>query len=263
MNRSPVVCITGASSGIGQALAEVYASHGAQLVLGARRVDLMKETLEPQLYQAGAKSVTSLPLDVRSEESVRQWTDAALNKHSQIDILINNAGLVLGTDTIETGSVEDWATIFDTNVLGVLRLCRQFVPIFKRQSHGHIIMIGSISGHQVYEGGGPYCASKFSIKALAQTLRLELNGAPVRVSSIDPGMVETEFSLVRFRGDEDRAKQVYAGLTPLSAQDVAECVYFASSRPAHVNIDNLIVMPTDQASVYKAYRRPTEQSPRK
>lgn len=258
MERRPeVVCITGASSGIGQALAELYAQKGHHLVLGARRAELMKNSLEPALYEAGAASVLSLALDVRSEESVQKWTEMTLQQHSKVDILINNAGLVLGTDTIETGKIEDWVTVFDTNVLGVLRLCRQFVPIFKRQGSGHIIMIGSISGHQVYEGGGPYCASKFSIRALTQTLRLELNGTPIRVSSIDPGMVETEFSLVRFRGDTNRAKQVYAGLTPLNARDVAECVYFVGSRPSHVNIDDLIVMPTDQASVYKAHRRPS------
>ncbi len=253
----PVVCITGASSGIGLAVAEAYARKGCHLVLGARRLETLKDSIEAHLRDLGAGSVLSLMLDVRSEASVCDWTKGALQHFGHLDILVNNAGLVLGADSIETGSVSDWETIFDTNVLGVLRLCRQFIPHFKEQNRGHIIMIGSISGHQVYEGGGPYCASKFSIKALTQTLRLELNGTPIRVGSVDPGMVETEFSLVRFRGDQARAAQVYKGLTPLTAADVAECVYFLSSRPAHVNIDNIIVMPTDQASVYKAHRRPS------
>lgn len=253
--KSRVVCISGASAGIGQALAERYATEGFHLVLGARRHDRLLEN-EDALRRAGAASVLSLPLDVRSQDSVLAFTQKARQQFPRIDILVNNAGLVLGADTIEKGQIEDWETIFDTNVLGVLRLCRQFIPIFREQNSGHIVMIGSISGHQVYEGGGPYCATKFGIKALSQTLRLELNGTPIRVSSIDPGMVETEFSVVRFKGDQARAGQVYKGLTPLEAKDVADCVAFATSRPAHVNIDDMIVMPTDQASVYKVNRQP-------
>lgn len=249
-----VVCISGASAGIGQAIAERYATEGFHLVLGARRLERLKEG-EAGLLKRGAASVLSIELDVRSQDSVSTFVKEAFKRHQHVDILVNNAGLVLGTDTIENGSIEDWATIFDTNVLGVLRLCRQFLPAFRQQNSGHIVMIGSIAGHQVYEGGGPYCASKFSIKALSQTLRLELNGTAIRVSSIDPGMVETEFSQVRFRGDRNRAEQVYKGLTPLSAGDVADCVIFASSRPPHVNIDDIIIMPTDQASVYKVNRQ--------
>ncbi len=255
-----VVCITGASSGIGEAIARTYAQQGFHLILGARRIAKL-DALKVVLMNLGAASVEALELDVRSHESVKSWQTAAFKRHPKIDILVNNAGLVLGNDPVEKGSVEDWTTIFDTNVLGVLRLCREFIPCFRRQSKGHIVMIGSISGHQVYEGGGPYCASKFSVKALAQTLRLELNGTPIRVSSIDPGMVETEFSIVRFRGDQERAQKVYQGLTPLSPDDVAECVAFATSRPAHVNIDDIIVMPTDQASVYKVNRLPEEPAP--
>jgi 3-hydroxy acid dehydrogenase/malonic semialdehyde reductase len=251
---SKVVCITGASAGIGLALAEIYAEHGWHLVLGARRRQRL-EDLEGQLRDKGAASVLSLNLDVRDADSVAQWTEAAFARHPQVDVLINNAGLVLGTDSIETGRLEDWATVLDTNVMGVLRLCRAFIPRFRQQNAGHIVMMGSISGHQVYEGGGPYCASKFSVKALSRTLRLELNGTPIRVSSIDPGMVETEFSLVRFQGDAERAKNVYKGLTPLQARDIADCVWFATSRPPHVNIDDIIVMPTAQASVYKVHRQ--------
>ena len=248
------VAISGASSGIGLAIAQIFARKGYQLYLGARRLETLKQ-IAADLLEDGAHDVQYSALDVRSNESVTSWCDTVLKTYPKLDILVNNAGLVLGTDTIETGNVDDWSTIMDTNVLGVLRVCRQILPHFRAQSHGHVIMIGSISGHQVYEGGGPYCASKFSIKAITQTLRLELNGTPIRVSSVDPGMVETEFSEVRFRGDKERAKQVYQGLIPLSAWDVAEAVEFVSSRPAHVNIDDIIIMPTDQASVYKSFRR--------
>ncbi len=246
--------ITGASSGIGQAIAEVYASKGHDLFLGARRVDRL-ESLKKDLLARGARSVVAQELDVRSNESVNAWSEAVFKAFPKLDILVNNAGLVLGTDTIENGKISDWETIFDTNVLGVLRLCRQFIPKLRANGNGHIVMLGSIAGHQVYEGGGPYCATKFGIKALTGTLKLELNGSGVRISSIDPGMVETEFSEVRFQGDKDKAKAVYKGLTPLSAHDVAETVEFITSRPKHVNIDDVIIMPTDQASVYKSHRR--------
>ncbi len=248
------VAITGASSGIGQAIAEVFAAKGADLYLGARRIDKL-EALKDSLIKKGARSVHTATLDVRSQDSVSNWTEEAFKVFPKLDILVNNAGLVLGRDTIETGSIEDWTTIFDTNVLGVLRLCRGFLPKFRENGKGHVVMIGSISGHQVYEGGGPYCASKFSVKALAATLKLELNGTGIRVSSIDPGMVETEFSEVRFRGDKEAAKAVYKGFTPLQALDVAETVAFVTTRPAHVNIDEIIIMPTDQASATKVHRR--------
>lgn len=247
------LAITGASSGIGKAIAEVFAKQGAELFLGARRVDRL-EAMVSELKALGAKAVHVQSLDVRSDESVKAWTEAAFKAIPKLEILINNAGLVLGRDTIEKGEIEDWETIFDTNVMGVLRLCRSFLPKLRANGKGHVIMLGSISGHQVYEGGGPYCASKFSVKALVQTLKLELNGSGIRVSSIDPGMVETEFSEVRFRGDKDAAKAVYKGFTPLSALDVAETVAFVATRPAHVNIDEVIIMPTDQASATKVHR---------
>ncbi|RZA24527.1 MAG: SDR family NAD(P)-dependent oxidoreductase [Proteobacteria bacterium] len=247
------IAITGASSGIGKAIAEEFARRGAELFLGARRLEKL-QTLKAGLLELGAKSVHVQELDVRENTSVEEWTDAAFRVFPRIDILVNNAGLVLGRDTIEAGRVDDWETIFDTNVMGVLRLCRGFLPHFRKNKHGHVIMIGSISGHQVYEGGGPYCASKFGVKALTQTLKLELNGSGIRVSSIDPGMVETEFSEVRFRGDKDAAKAVYQGFSPLQALDIAETVAFVATRPAHVNIDEIIIMPTDQASATKVSR---------
>jgi 3-hydroxy acid dehydrogenase/malonic semialdehyde reductase len=249
-----VVAITGASAGIGEALAIGYARKGHHIFLGARRMERLKQ-LKESLIAQGAASVTFGALDVRSDESVAEWTDLAFETYKNVDILVNNAGLVLGLDPVEKGDIEDWATIFDTNVMGVLRLCRQFIPRFRAQNSGHIVMLGSIAGHQVYEGGSAYCASKFSVKAITGTLKLELNGTPIRVSSVDPGMVETEFSVVRFKGDKQRADSVYKGVTPLRAQDIADCVEFVTSRPPHVNIDEIIVMPTDQASVSKVSRR--------
>lgn len=254
MTAPLVVCITGASSGIGLATARAFATKGCKLALGARRIDRLEE-ISKELRELGAQSVIISALDVRSEISVSDWCEFVYSHYSHVDVLVNNAGLVLGTDTIETGRLKDWETVIDTNVLGVLRVCRNFIPRMKN-SHkpSHLIMIGSISGHQVYEGGGPYCASKFGVNALTKTLKLELNGSPIRVGTIDPGMVETEFSLVRFQGDKERAKSVYRGFQALTAADVAECVVFMATRPEHVNIDEIILTPKAQATVYKTHR---------
>ncbi len=250
-----VVCITGASSGIGESLALVYAEHGCHLVLGARRLQKL-QGLESILKEKGAASVLSLPLDVRSDESVKTWVQTAMQHHDRLDVIVNNAGLVIGLEPVETGRVDDWETILETNVLGVMRVTKAIIPIMKNQNQGHIVMIGSIAGHQVYENGGAYCASKFGVRALTGVLKHELNGTGIRVSTVDPGMVDTEFSIVRFRGDSDKARQVYKGLIPLSGRDIAECVVFMTSRPQHVNIDSIVVMPTAQASVYKVHREP-------
>ena len=247
------ICITGASSGIGLAVAEVFAKRSCHIALGARRVDRLKE-IERHLLTLGAASVIFAELDVRSSESVRSWAQHCIEKLGSIDVLVNNAGLVLGLDSVESGREEDWETILDTNVTGVLRVSQAFIPHMKKQNHGHIVMIGSIAGHQAYEGGSAYCASKFGVKAITRALKLELNGFNIRVGTVDPGMVETEFSLVRFYGDEERAKQVYKGLDPLQARDIAECVEFMATRPKHVNLDEIIVMPTAQATVYKVHR---------
>ncbi|MGE0171469.1 MAG: SDR family NAD(P)-dependent oxidoreductase [Oligoflexales bacterium] len=256
MNKNAqVVVVTGGSSGIGLATAEWFAQKGDHIILGARRKERFAQ-IKDQLIEKGAASVTALELDVRNQKSVEGFAEGVIKQHGgRIDVLINNAGLVIGTDKLAEGRIADWETIIDTNVLGVLRITRALLPQMIKNNAGHIVMLGSIAGHQVYEGGGPYCASKFSIKALTKTLKLELNGTSIRVTTVDPGMVETEFSLVRFAQDEKKASAVYKGVTPLTAQDIAECVGFAASRPAHVNIDEIIVMPTDQATVYKVNRR--------
>jgi NADP-dependent 3-hydroxy acid dehydrogenase YdfG len=252
INQNHVVVITGASAGIGQSTARAFARCGCHLVIGARREERLAE-LTPQLQDLGAASVLALPLDVRQADSVKSFYTAFKAKHEACDVLVNNAGLVLGVDHIADGNFDDWETILDTNVMGVLRMCRTFLPDMKTKQKGHVIMIGSISGHQVYEGGGPYCATKHAVNAITRTLKLELNGTNIRVSSIDPGLVETEFSVVRL-GSESQAKKVYDGLTPLTGDDIAECVVFAASRPPHVNIDEMIVMPTAQAAVHKVHR---------
>ncbi len=251
--KGAVVCISGASSGIGQAIAEIFAEHGCHLALGARRTERLEE-LRNTLLLKGAASVLVGPLDVRSLESVENWASLCLKGFGTIDVLVNNAGLVLGIDTVEQGNLEDWETVVDTNLLGTLRLTKQFIPKLKSQKKGHIVMIGSIAGHQAYEGGSAYCASKFGLKAITRTLKLELNGTGIRVGTVDPGMVETEFSIVRFKGDKNRADKVYEGVVPLNGRDIAETVLFMCTRPSHVNLDEIIIMPTQQATVYKVHR---------
>jgi NADP-dependent 3-hydroxy acid dehydrogenase YdfG len=208
------------------------------------------------LIEAGASQADALPLDVTSQDSVDRFVTETLNLcDGNIDILLNNAGLVIGLDELSTGNSDEWQTVLDTNVMGVLRVTRGFLPQMLEENKGHIVMVGSIAGHEPYEKGAAYCASKHALKALTKSLRLEVNGTMLRVSSVDPGMVETEFSQVRFRGNKEKADKVYEGLTPLSAQDVADCITFMTSRPPHVNIDQILLMPTAQASAYKSHRK--------
>jgi len=248
-----VVCITGATAGIGAATAKIFAARGDRIVIGARRSERLHE-LSRELTRIGAAAVLAPPLDVADEKSVKAFCNEALAFADQkIDVLVNNAGLAIGTDHVSKGNVEDWQTVIDTNVMGVLRVTRGILPAMLAANHGHIVMMGSIAGHHVYEGGAVYAATKHAVRAITQTLRIETNGSRVRFSSIDPGMVETEFSVVRF-GDAEKAKNVYRGMTPLTADDIAECIEFVVSRPAHVNIDQITIMPTDQASVNKVHR---------
>lgn len=254
MSSSKYVCITGASSGIGEACAKVFAQKGYNVALGARRIERL-ENLKRELVSLGAASVFFDYLDVCSDESITIFVQKMMDYFKQnLDILVNNAGLALGFEHIKDGNFEDWKTMFDTNVLGVLNITKKILPYMLTRNIGHVVFIGSIAGHQVYEHGAVYCASKHALKAIAKTLRLELNGTNIKVSTIDPGMVETEFSIVRLRNPH-KAKKVYEGMNPLVAQDVAECVDFVVTRPAHVNIDEILVMPLDQASVYRLHRR--------
>jgi NADP-dependent 3-hydroxy acid dehydrogenase YdfG len=238
--------VTGASSGIGRATARRLAAEGFEVVAAARRRDRL------DALAATTPGVRPVTLDVTSPDSIAELA-ASLD---DVAVLVNNAGGAIGTETVETADPADWQAMFDTNVLGVLRVTQALLPALEKGAGGHVVVTGSIAGHLVYEGGGGYTAAKHGATALVETLRLELNGRPVRVSEIAPGMVHTEeFSLVRYRGDQDAADRVYAGVAePLTADDVADCIAFAVTRPAHVNVDLLVVKPIAQAAPYKVHR---------
>ncbi len=251
----PTIAITGASAGIGEETALLFAERGWRVVLGARRQDRL-EAVAKKLKVAGAHEVVIAQLDVTVDDSVKKFAEAAWRScNHRLDVLFNNAGLALGVDHVAKGSMTDWQSMLDTNVSGLLRVTREFLPKMLEVSHGHIINMGSVAGHVVYEGGSVYAATKHAVRAITRTIRLEVNGTPIRVSSVDPGMVETDFSLVRFKDDAERAKNIYKGVTPLSARDIAECVWFAASRPAHVNIEEIVLMPVDQAAPHKLNRK--------
>ena len=236
------------------------------MILGARRLDKLQELAKRLQANAPEPSntITITSLDVCSNDSIsalsvlaEKHSGVLAEKHSgNLDrfILVNNAGLACGTDPVETGQDKDWSTMIDTNVAGLLKVTRAFIPLLKRAEVGHIINIGSIAGHQSYGGGAVYAGTKHMVRAITGALRFELLESSIRVSSVDPGLVETEFSNVRLK-DDQKAKKVYEGMKPLVATDVAECVLFAATRPPHVNIDELIVMPKDQAHVLKVHRQ--------
>jgi len=237
--------VTGASSGIGAATARHLSAAGFDLVVGARRIDRLREVAEP----LGA---TALPLDVTDAASVEAFAAAV----GPVQVLVNNAGGALGLDPVAEADEEQWRMMYDTNVLGLMRVTRALLPRLLASGDGHVVSIGSIAAWEPYPGGAGYNAAKFGARAVMSALRQELLGRPVRVTEIDPGMVETEFSTVRFGGDAARAAEVYRGVTPLTADDVAECVTFAVTRPSHVNIDSLVVLARDQAGARNVHRRP-------
>lgn len=241
-----VVFVTGASSGIGAACARTFAAAGARVLLCARRIDRLDE-LADELRTNGAQ-VHFFELDVRDRESVGSAIASLPQEWLAIDVLVNNAGLSRGLDKIHEGSLDDWDEMIDTNVKGLLYITRAVAPGMVDRRRGHIINIGSIAGHEVYPKGNVYCATKFAVRALTRAMQIDLNGTGVRVTTIDPGMVETEFSRVRFHGDDERASAVYRGVTPLSPFDVADAVRYCASLPAHVNVHELLLMPTDQAT---------------
>jgi len=250
------VLITGASSGFGAASAEAFGKEGARLILGARRMARL-ETVAVAATRAGAKEALFHALDVSSTSSVNAFMDWVRSKTDHLDVLINNAGGAHGLDSVAEGKDEDWELMMQTNVLGVLRVTRAALPLMLKVPGSSIINIGSLAGHVAYEGGAAYCAAKAGELQISRALRLELNGTGVRVSSVDPGLAETEFSLVRFKGDAARAGKVYDGTQPLTAKDVAEILVWVADRPAYVNIDELIVKPVDQAAIHKVHRRKT------
>ena len=237
--------VTGASSGIGAAAFAHLAAAGYRVVGGARRV----ERIRAMANELGGEA-RALPLDVTDRESVAAFAAAV----PEAALLVNNAGGALGLDSIADALDERWETMYRTNVLGTLRLTRAFLPALIASGDGHVISVGSIAGFETYVGGAGYTAAKHAQRALTRTLRLELLGQPVRVTEIAPGLVETEFSQVRFYGDGDRAAKVYEGMTPLVADDIAECIVWAASRPPHVNIDEIVVRPRDQATATMVHR---------
>ena len=250
------VLITGASSGFGAAAARAFGEAGANLLLGARRVAQLK-TVAAAALAAGAGRAEQHFLDVSKTASVHEFLQWVRTQTDCVDVLINNAGGALGLDTVAEGRDEDWETMLQTNVLGVLRMTRATLPLLPHDAGASIINVGSAAGHVAYEGGAAYCAAKAGELQITRTLRLELNGTGIRVSTVDPGLAETDFSLVRFKGDVERVKKVYAGTRPLVAADVAEILVWVAGRPPHVNIDELIVKPVDQAAMHKIHRRKT------
>ena len=244
--KDQIVLITGASSGIGAACARVFAQAGAKLILGARRQERLDQIAD-ELKALSASPVYLLPIDVSDRAAVESALANLPASWSSVDVLINNAGLSRGLDKFQAGSFQDWEEMIDTNIKGLLYLTRLVGPGMVSRGRGHIVNLGSTAGHQTYPNGNVYCATKAAVRVISEGLKQDLLGTPVRVSSVDPGLVETEFSQVRFRGDAERAKQVYQGLTPLTPADVADVIFFCVTRPLHVNISEVLLMPTDQA----------------
>jgi 3-hydroxy acid dehydrogenase / malonic semialdehyde reductase len=249
-----VVVITGASSGFGAAAARAFAAEGARLFLGARRVDRL-ELLASEARKVGGAEARIHALDVTKTSSVETFAAWMKEQVSSVDALINNAGGAHGVDTVAEGKDEDWEAMIQTNVLGVMRMTRAMLPLMVNTPGSSIINIGSIAGRTAYEGGSVYCAAKAAELQFTKALRLELCGTGVRVSSIDPGFAETEFALVRLKGDVQKAKKVYEGINPLTAEDIAETLLWVASRPPHVCIDEMVIKPTDQAAIHKVHRR--------
>jgi NADP-dependent 3-hydroxy acid dehydrogenase YdfG len=244
---SKIALITGATSGIGKACAHLFAAQGYQLILLARRETLLTE-ITKHLEDKYAVEIKRITADVRDQEDLSYRLETLPASWKKIDVLINNAGLSQGLDPIDKGSIEDWDTMIDTNIKGLLYVTRIISPWMVAQKSGHIINIGSIAGLEVYPNGNVYCATKHAVDALNQGMRIDLLPHGIKVTAINPGLVETEFSKVRFKGDEGRAKKVYDGLEPLIADDIAEAIWFAVSRPAHVNINDMLIMPAAQAT---------------
>lgn len=245
MNPKRTALITGATAGIGEATARLLASHDFRLILCGRRADRLKE-LQTEL--SALTDVHVLSFDIRKRQEVSTAVKSLPATWRQVDVLINNAGGAHGLDSIQSGSVEDWDNMIDANVKGLLYISREVLPGMVERKSGHVINMGSIAGREVYAGGNVYCASKFAVDALSRGMRIDLNAAGIKVTQINPGLVETEFSLVRFKGDENKASLPYKGITPLRGQDIADLVLFVLTRPPHVVVADLVVFPAAQAS---------------
>lgn len=255
--KNKIVFITGASSGIGEACAHKFASQGANLILNARSVQKLT-ALKQELEHKYSVHVYLLPFDVCNRNKIVASLGSLPESWQAIDVLINNAGLVIGVDKEFEGDLDEWDIMIDTNIKGLLSMTRMVVPGMLKRGSGHIINIGSIAGDAAYPGGSVYCATKAAVKALSDGLRIDLVNTPLRVTNIKPGMVETNFSVVRYRGDKDAADRFYKGIRPLTGDDIAETVYYAASAPAHIQIAEVLIMPTNQATATISYKKTEE-----
>jgi NADP-dependent 3-hydroxy acid dehydrogenase YdfG len=240
--------VTGASSGIGAATAVALGRRGYQIVVGARRLQRIRRV-------AGEDGV-ALALDVTDQDSIDDFVRVVKQRFGRIDVLVNNAGGALGLNPVSDARDDEWLGMWQVNVMGLMRMTRACLPLLRAARHAHIVNMGSIAGFETYKGGAGYTAAKHAVRAISRTLRLELNGEPIRVTEVAPGLVETEFSLVRFHGDHKAARSVYQGLKPLTAEDVADCVVFAVTRPPHVDIDEIVIRPVAQATTFLVARKP-------
>lgn len=256
--EAKTVFITGASSGIGRGCARKFAKEGWNLILNARNVsklENLKEKLETTYPEI---SVYLLPFDVRDRKQIKEALESLPEEWKTIDVLVNNAGLVIGVDKEFEGNLDEWDIVIDTNIKGLLAMTRLVVPGMVERGRGHIINIGSIAGDAAYPGGSVYCATKAAVKALSDGLRIDLVDTPLRVTNIKPGMVETNFTVVRYRGDKEAADNFYKGIRPLTGEDIAETVYFAASAPEHIQIAEVLLMPTNQATGTISYKKKAE-----
>lgn len=251
--KNKIVLITGASAGIGEATATAFAEQGARLILTARRKDKLDRLAKTLKDQFAAESLC-ISLDVTRPKDVQKTIEGLPKDWEDIDILVNNAGLGRGVDKIHEAQIGDWEEMIDTNIKGLLYVSRAVIPGMVKRKRGHVINLGSVAGHEVYPGGNVYCATKHAVDALTKGMRMDLVDTPVRISTVDPGLVETDFSIVRFKGDAERAKKPYENIKPLVGADIADIIVFVASRPAHVNINEVIVMPKAQASATMVYR---------
>ena len=249
-----IALVTGATAGIGKATAEVFAQNGWNVIITGRRKERLEE-VSKNLREDYKIDVHELCFDVRDLKQVKNAIESLPEKWQKIDVLVNNAGLAVGLHPIQEGVIDDWERMIDTNIKGLLYVTRTIAPLMVKNGKGHIVNIGSIAGKETYANGNVYCATKHAVDALNKGMRIDLVQHGIKVTAVNPGMVETEFSIVRFKGDEDRAKKVYMGLQPLTPQDIAETVFWAASRPAHVNINDIVIMPTVQANSTTAIRK--------
>jgi len=249
-----IIFITGATAGIGQATAELFAKNGYNIIITGRRKDRLA-TFSEHLKSTYKIDVLSLNFDVRNVKEVESAINSIPSEWKKINVLVNNAGLAVGISPIQEGIIDDWERMIDTNIKGLLYMTRAIAPIMIQNGFGHIVNLGSIAGKEVYANGNVYCATKYAVDALNKSMRIDLLPHNIKVTAINPGMVETEFSVVRFKGDVERAKNAYKGIQPLLPEDIAETIYWVATRPAHVNINDIVIMTTAQANATTSIRK--------